>query len=144
MRKDFRDRFEVERALVDFTLSYEQAAQQGRHDGGEADEGQDLLDAVRSRVLASLPRAIDVSALAAEQGMSRSHFSHYFRQRTGLTPANYATQVRIHEATRMLIETRTSLKWIAALCGFANANHFSKVYRRFERQSPGACRRGAR
>ena len=76
--------------------------------------------------------------------MSRSHFSHLFRTRTGLTPAHFATEVRVHEAARMLRETREPLKTIASDYGFANPNHFSKVFRRFQHVSPLSYRRTVR
>jgi AraC family transcriptional regulator len=91
-----------------------------------------------------LPKALDVHALAAGHGMSRTHFSHLFRARTGLTPAHFATEVRIHEAARMLLETHAPLKQIAAACGFANPNHFCKVFRRIQHVSPKAYRRTVR
>jgi AraC-like DNA-binding protein len=102
------------------------------------------VEAVRSRIVASLPKAFAVDALAAEYGMSRSHFSHFFRARTGLTPARFATEVRIHEATRLLLDTRAPMKRIADACGFANANHFCKVFRRFQHLSPAAYRQAIR
>jgi AraC-like DNA-binding protein len=141
IKKDFSNRFEVELALFEFLLACEQAAQQARD---SSLEGRQLLDAVRSRIVAGLPKALDVHALAAEYGMSRTHFSHLFRAHTGLTPAHFATEVRIHEAARMLLETHTPLKQIAAACGFANANHFCKVFRRIQHVSPKAYRRTVR
>ena len=141
IRKDFRDRFDVELALWDFVLAYERWAQEASDQSGQ---GQRLLEAIRSRIVASLPGNIGVDALARDHGMSRSHFSHHFRSCTGLTPAHYATSVRIHEAARMLRETRAPLKAIAAASGFANANHFCKVFRRFQQLSPAAYRRTIR
>jgi len=141
IKKDFRNRFEVELALFEFLLAYEQCAQQARDRSGE---GQRLLEAVRSRIVASLPKALDVHALAVEYGMSRTHFSHFFRRRSGLTPAHFATEVRIHEAARLLLETRAPLKQIADACGFANANHFCKVFRRIQHVSPKSYRRTVR
>jgi len=141
IKKDFRDRFDVELAMWEFVLAYERWAHETRDSAGE---GQRLLDDVRARIVAGLPRAIGVAALAAEYGMSRSHFSHLFRTRTGLTPAHYAIEVRIHEAARLLRETRSPLKVIAGACGFANANHFSKVFRRYQHTSPPAYRRATR
>jgi AraC-like DNA-binding protein len=138
IRKDFRDRYEVELALFEFAVAYEQCAQKARDRSGE---GQQLLDKVRSRVVASLPEALDATALATDYGMSRTHFSHFFRARTGLTPARFATEVRVHRAARMLIDTRAPLKQIADSCGFANANYFCKVFRRFQHMSPAAYRR---
>jgi AraC-like DNA-binding protein len=138
IKKDFRDRFDVELALFEFVLVYERWASQ-THDG--PDEGQRLLDEVRSRIIASLPKVINVHSLAAEYGMSRSHFSHFFRTHTGLTPARFATEVRVREAGCLLRETRASLRQIAEQCGFADATHLCKVFRRVEHLSPMSYRR---
>jgi AraC-like DNA-binding protein len=132
IKKDFRDRFEVEQALFEFLVACERSMEQTR----SSDEGQRLLDEVRSLVVSSLPHAIDVSALAAEYGMSRTHFSHFFRTRTGLTPARYTAEVRVREATRMLLDTRAPLEQVAKACGFADANYFCKVFRRVQHMSP--------
>jgi len=138
IRKDFRDRFEVEAALFEFLVACEQCAQQRVDSSGESER---LLEDVQGRVLAALPRALDVSELAVAYGMSRTHFSHYFREQTGLTPARFAAEVRVHRATRMLLDTREPLKQIADRCGFADANYFCKVFRRFQHMSPAAYRR---
>jgi AraC-like DNA-binding protein len=137
IKKDFRDRFEVEGALFDFLLTYQREAHQTRDSSGE---GQRLLDAVRARILASLPKALGVEALAAEHGMSRSHFSHFFRARTGMTPAHFATEVRVHEAARLLLDRRKPLKQIGVACGFPNASHFCRIFRAFRHMSPASYR----
>ncbi|MBN1612235.1 MAG: helix-turn-helix transcriptional regulator [Polyangiaceae bacterium] len=141
IKKDFRDRYEVELALFDFVLSYERWAHQASDRSGER---QRVLDEVRARIVAGLPQATRVDALAADYGMSRSHFSHFFRVCTGLTPARFAAEVRIHQATRMLLDTRAPLKQIADACGFANANHLCKVFRRFQHLSPASYRKSVR
>jgi len=136
-RKDFRDHFEVELALFEFTLAFERMAQQLRDPDGERAR---LLDELRSRVLANPRQPPGVAALAAERGMSRSHFSHEFHARTGLSPARFMTEVRVQEAARTLVATHAPLKQIAVEWGFANANHFGKVFRRFQHQSPAVYR----
>ena len=133
--KDFRDRFEVEQELFKFTLSFERLVQQSPDP-----EGNRLLEELRERVLGQM-RSIPVEALAEERGMSRSAYGHFFRARTGLTPAHFMTEVRVQEAARLLTTTRLPLVHIARQCGFANANHFGKVFRRFRHQSAGAYRR---
>jgi AraC-like DNA-binding protein len=137
-QKDFRDKFEVELGLFEFTLAYERLAHQERDPAGERER---LLETLRSRVLATPRRPATIDAVAAEHGMSRSHFSHFFRERTGLSPARFMTEVRVQEAARLLLETRAPLKQIAAEWGFANENHFGKVFRRFQHSSPAAYRR---
>ncbi len=135
-RKDFRDHFEVEKELFDFTLAFERLAQHVRDA-----EGERLLEETRLRVLAEQRRSVAVDVLASERGMSRSAFSQHFRARTGLTPARFMTEVRVQEAARLLVTTRLPLERIAHECGFANANHFGKVFRRFRQQRAGAYRR---
>ena len=137
-RKDFRDAFEVELALFEFVIAYERLAHQLSDPSSESDR---LLEAVRKWVLVNPKRALNVEALAAEYSMSRSHFSHFFRDRTGQTPARVVAQTRVQEATRMLLHGHASLKQISEVCGFANVNHFNRVFRRFQHVSPGAYRK---
>jgi AraC family transcriptional regulator len=61
-----------------------------------------------------------------------------------LTPAHFATEVRVHEAARLLRDTRASLRQIADQCGFADATHFCKVFRRILHLSPMSHRRTIR
>ena len=138
IKKDFHDQYDAELALFEFLVACERGAHQARENSGE---GRRLAEAVRLRVLSSLPKALDVTGLATEYGMSRTHFSHYFRARTGSAPAHFAAEVRVHLAARMLLDTRAPLKQIAADCGFANANYFCKVFRRFQHMSPASFRR---
>jgi AraC family transcriptional regulator len=100
-----------------------------------------LLERTRDAVLADPRRRLRVESLACERGMSRSHFSHHFKAATGLTPAAFATGVRIQEAARLLLSTGAPLKEIADALGFASVNHFCKVFRRYQHTSPTAYRR---
>jgi AraC-like DNA-binding protein len=136
--KDFRDRYEVELALFEFVLAYERLADELRYPEGDRER---LLEWLRARALATPRRPASVDAVAAERGMTRSHFSHYFRARTGLTPARFMAEVRVQEAARMLLTTRAPLKQVAGEWGFANVNHFGKAFRRFLHASPAAYRR---
>jgi AraC-like DNA-binding protein len=140
-KKDFRDRFEVELAVFEFVIAYERFAHQSQH---PADERHRLLEAVETWVLSNPRRELGVASLAAEYGMSRSHFSHFFRARTGQSPARVMTQARVQRAAQMLHQGNASLKQVAEVCGFANANHFNRVFHRFLHMSPGAYRNIAR
>jgi AraC-like DNA-binding protein len=134
--KDFRDRFDVERELLAFTHAYERQCVDAR-----GPEGEQLLDELRKRVLAQPRARPGIADLAKERGMSPTAFSHHFRARTGLTPARFMTEVRVQLAARLLETTELPLSQIARHLGFANANHFGKVFRRFRPQSAGAYRR---
>jgi AraC-like DNA-binding protein len=138
IRREFPDAFAVEGALFEFVVACDRFA---HHTQYPAAQRERLLEQTRDVVLADPRRPLRVDVLAAERGMSRSNFSHYFKARTGLTPAAFATGVRIREAARMLLSTQAPLKEIADTLGFANVNHFCKVFRRHQHTSPAAYRR---
>ncbi|MEO6601012.1 MAG: AraC family transcriptional regulator, partial [Polyangiaceae bacterium] len=137
--KDYCDHYDVEAELFAFTHAYERLAQGEPRPGGDR-----LLQELKARVVENPRTRLDVSTLASEQGMSRSAFSHYFRERTGFAPAHFMTEVRLQAASRLLVATSLPLSRIAHDCGFANANHFGKVFRRLRQQSAGAYRRALR
>ncbi len=135
--KDFRDRFDVEASLFELILAYERLAESLSDPQGDRDR---LLEGVRQRVLATPQAPVTVQELAADHGMTQSRFSHYFRARTGLTPANFIADVRVKEAARMLVETGASLQEVGEAWGFADRSHFGKVFRRVLHMSPATYR----
>jgi AraC-like DNA-binding protein len=138
VRRDFRDRFDLEGALFEFVVACDRFAYQTTYPEAEREL---LLGETRDAVLADPRSPVRVEALAARRGLSRSHFSHYFKGCTGLTPAAFATGVRIQEASRLLRSTGLPLKEIADALGFASVNHFCKVFRRYQHTSPATYRR---
>ena len=134
----FRDRWAEEAALLGWLCEYERACDAMLY---PAAPRETLLAEVREAVLARLSAPPDVSALARARGQSRSAFAHAFKAATGLAPAAFVTQVRLEQASRLLLDTPHTLEWVAAQTGFADANHFCKVFRRRFHLSPGAFRR---
>lgn len=60
-----------------------------------------------------------------------SYLSHIFRREMDVSPAQYLTQIRIDEAKRIMREQPDRMmKEVAALVGFVNQYHFSKVFKR--------------
>ena len=125
-------------ALFELLLAYERAGEELLDVTGNRER---LLEWVRARVLARPRQSPRVDAIATERGMSRSHFSHFFHNATGMSPARFMTEVRVQEAARMLIATRAPLKHIADAWGFATVNHFCRVFRRLQHTTPAAYRR---
>ena len=137
----FHDAFAEEQALFDFLIEFERVAYHLTYSQAER-EG--LLQDVRSYVLQTLREPIEVEQIATNYGMSRSHFSHHFKRTTGIAPAQFIVQVRLEEATHRLLHSTLTLEEIADETGFANANHFCKVFRRHFHLSPGEFRRQMR
>lgn len=103
-----------------------------------------LREEVRQHIMQEIHRSIDVAELAERHSMSRSHFSHYFRAISGVSPAHYVQRVRLEEAVRRLLHTGETIEQIAGSTGFATATHFCRVFRQRFHLSPGEFRRQMR
>ena len=79
--------------------------------------------------------------LAALVRLSPFHFCRAFRDSLGDSPHGYVMRRRMERAQGLMLSTDASLAQIAADCGLADQAHFSKVFRRFAGESPGAWRR---
>lgn len=71
---------------------------------------------------------------------SRTAFRH-IKEATGLTPDNYLKRLRLVSARVKLRETDMTITEIAYLCGFANSNHFTTLYKKVFGITPSEERR---
>lgn len=100
-------------------------------------------DALLDTVNRHPSQSSSVTDLARDFGMSRTHFSHYFRRVTGESPAAYLKKQRLKQAENLLVSSSLSIKEIAAEAGFTDANHLCKAFRAYFQCSPGDYRRMA-
>jgi AraC-like DNA-binding protein len=85
----------------------------------------------------NLGNELTVDILAHVAGLSRAHFSRSFAAMTGLPPAGYVQEQRMRRAARLLTANRDmSVKEVAARCGIAEDNYFSKIFRKAYGVSP--------
>ncbi|MBH5402529.1 helix-turn-helix transcriptional regulator [Bradyrhizobium sp. CNPSo 4010] len=92
---------------------------------------------------ADLGGKLPLQAIAAELGLSVSHFSRAFRAATGLPPYRWLLHHRVRTAKRLMREHGPSLSEVAISAGFANQSHFTRVFSAIVGVSPGAWRRDA-
>lgn len=64
-----------------------------------------------------------------------------FRDAVGLSPVQYAQQLRVERAKGLLESTRLSLEAITARCGYEDVSTFSKVFKRWTDVTPREYRR---
>lgn len=96
---------------------------------------------VRDLIEANLSGDISLRALAAECGLSRSHFVRAFRASMGQAPHQWLLQRRIERAKTLLQGAGHTIADVALACGFADQSHFTRVFTRTVGNSPGAwCR----
>lgn len=90
---------------------------------------------------ADLGGKVPLQAIAAELGLSVSHFSRAFRAATGLPPHRWLLHHRVRTAKRLISERGLSLSEVAISAGFASQSHFTRVFSAVAGISPGAWRR---
>ncbi len=86
---------------------------------------------------------IHVRDLSGVARRSTAHFCRAFKRTFGQTPHAYITAQRLERAKSLMLKGNERLCIIAALCGFADQAHLSKVFRRHIGAPPGAWRRRA-
>ena len=96
---------------------------------------------------ANLDRSIGVAELAAAAGMSPSWFQTSFRAIIGTPVHAYVTERRLDRARRMLTDPTASgrarsIAQIAYACGFADASHLGRAFKRRFGTTPGRAREG--
>jgi len=85
---------------------------------------------------------LQIDELSAAVGVHPVHFVRAFRQHAGCTPGEYVRRRRIERAATLLAGSDEPIASVAALAGFADQSHFSKLFRRYRRMSPAEYRRG--
>ena len=88
----------------------------------------------------SLTSNVDVAAVAAHVGLSRSQLTRLYLRHQKLGPAARFQQLRVERATRLLTASALTVKEIAHACGFVCPNHFCRVFRKLTRKTPSHYR----
>ncbi len=84
----------------------------------------------------NLKTKLTLKKLAEEAGISASHLSLIFRQRTGRSPIDYLQNLRIQRACQYLDNTQIKVSAIGQKVGFDDPFHFSRVFKTIMGNSP--------
>lgn len=82
-------------------------------------------------------------AVAAQLGLSTSHFRHLFKEITGQPFHKYLMALRLEKARKMLLEDNLAVSSVASAVGFAGLPHFSRAFVQRFSVTPTALRRSA-
>ncbi len=73
---------------------------------------------------------ITLAEAAELVSMSEVAFSRFFKQRTGKTFIDTLNEIRLGNASRMLIDTTHGINEIAFKCGFNNISNFNRIFKK--------------
>lgn len=85
-------------------------------------------------------KAISLREVAALANMTEVSFSRFFKKRTGNTFIEVLNEIRLGNATRLLIDTTQSINEIAYNCGFNNLSNFNRIFKKKKHCTPKAYR----
>lgn len=108
----------------------------------DEDAGRDEVADRAARVMATrFAEPLSTADLAREVGCHPDHLTRAFRRRFGHPPLEGLHRRRIAQARKLLTETIEGQDGIAAACGYADARHFRRWFRRLAGITPGEWRR---
>jgi len=83
----------------------------------------------------------NLDQLAAQAGLSKFHFHRLFKSAVGDAPSRYHMNLRMHEAKRLLRESKQSVVAVGLDVGYTNPSHFAQIFRRETGLSPSDYRK---
>ncbi len=100
-----------------------------------------LVDKALALVERNFARPITDATVAAQLGLSTSHFRFLFRQATGQPFHKYLIAYRLERARAILMEQSMPVGLVAQTVGFAGISHFSRAFSQKFHVSPTSVRR---
>jgi len=71
-----------------------------------------------------------------------SCIEHFFKNRTSRSLVDYINDIRIGNATKLLLETTHSVNEISYIYGFNNISNFNRIFRASKGNTPTKYREG--
>ena len=100
-----------------------------------------LVDRALALVERNFARDLTDAAVAAQLGLSTSHFRFLFKEATGQPFHKYLVALRLEKARQMLLADEVPVSVVAKSVGFAGLSHFSRAFTQRFSVSPTSIRR---
>ena len=84
---------------------------------------------------------LSLESLAIRFSINKNYLSTRFHRETGRTVTDYINGIRVQRAADLLGKTALSMQEIAEQCGFADANYFTRIFKKVHGLSPNEYRK---
>ena len=91
---------------------------------------------VQEFIESNYKQEIRLNTIASLVGMAPTAFSRFFKLRTGKSISDYIIDVRLGHASRLLVDSTTSIAEISYDCGFNNISNFNRIFKKKKGHSP--------
>lgn len=88
------------------------------------------IDKIMEYINKNFDKPLTLKEAAKLINMTEVSFSRFFKQRTGNTFIDSLTEIRLGNASRLLIDTTQSVAEVAYHCGFNNISNFNRIFRK--------------
>jgi transcriptional regulator GlxA family with amidase domain len=85
---------------------------------------------------ANFNRPVRLAEAAGLVSMAETAFSRFFKAKTGINFVDFLNDIRLGHASRLLIDTKTSVADIATACGFSSISNFNRTFKREKGLTP--------
>ena len=120
--------------LIIFLLRYK------HHKNSEHIQNIDMTDTLMQKaakyIRSNYMEDLSLEVVAAHVNISPTYFPKKFKSSTGFGYKEYLINVRMQEASKMLLETNESINTIAMNCGFKDSDYFGNAFKRTKGISP--------
>jgi len=88
------------------------------------------IERVFEHMNANYNKQVTLAEVARIANMPEASFSRFIKKRTGKTFIDSLNEIRLGHASRMLINSTTTVAEIAYKCGFNNISNFNRIFKR--------------
>ena len=89
-----------------------------------------FIDEAVAQIEGNLAQGVEFEQLAAQGGITLSHFRAVFKKHTGLSPVDYLNRARIMRALELLQTSDLAISEIAIQVGIYDSNYFTRLFKK--------------
>ena len=104
-------------------------------------EKRDMIQEAKDYILKNYNKEISLNDISREFYINPYYFSQLFKKRTGTTYQKYLMDLRVERARRLLEETDLKIYEVCEMVGYADVNHFNRIFERSVGMKPGEYRK---
>lgn len=102
---------------------------------------KDQIEASIIYMRENLSKKLNLETLASQAGLSPSHYSMLFRQKTKRPPMDYLIHLRIQKACQILDATKRRINDVGNHVGYEDPYYFSRIFKKVVGISPAQYRK---
>ncbi|MBC7960296.1 MAG: AraC family transcriptional regulator [Vallitaleaceae bacterium] len=99
-------------------------------------DGNMTVEKVITYMLDNINSNLTLEQLSHYASLSKYHFIHLFKEKTGYSPMNYFIRLKMHKACEMLGNSSVKVSSVGTTLGFSNPYYFSNTFKRVIGKSP--------